>query len=168
MTEVFSARFPHSDICGSMDICSSPQLFAAYHVFRRLLVPRHPPCALISLTIVSVSSDSHILCIALHRIWCLLVFSAFVNLRINRYLSITFCLDVWHISHNFRYVIYFFLSIQFSRYNLLTDESVIYNKKSLSYHKSLIQRYLYINLSACRLSFFFWLAATYSPMPSPA
>ena len=49
-TEVFSARFPHSDICGSLDICSSPQLFAAYHVFRRLLVPRHPPCALISLT----------------------------------------------------------------------------------------------------------------------
>ena len=33
-----------------MDICSSPQLIAAYHVFRRLLVPRHPPCALISLT----------------------------------------------------------------------------------------------------------------------
>ena len=51
VTEVFSARFPHSDICGSRDICSSPQLFAAYHVFHRLLVPRHPPCALISLTI---------------------------------------------------------------------------------------------------------------------
>ena len=45
-----SCRFPHSDICGSMDICSSPQLFAAYHVFLRLLVPRHPPCALFSLT----------------------------------------------------------------------------------------------------------------------
>ena len=42
--------FPHSDICGSWNICFSPQLFAAYHVFRRLLVPRHPPCALISLT----------------------------------------------------------------------------------------------------------------------
>ena len=49
--EVCSCGFPHSDICGSMDICSSPQLFAAYHVFLRLLVPRHPPCALISLTI---------------------------------------------------------------------------------------------------------------------
>ena len=42
--------FPHSDICGSRLICSSPQLFAAYHVFLRLLVPRHPPCALCSLT----------------------------------------------------------------------------------------------------------------------
>ena len=33
-----------------MDICSSPQLIAAYHVFRRLLVPRHPPYALFCLT----------------------------------------------------------------------------------------------------------------------
>ena len=47
---VFPCGFPHSDICGSMDICSFPQLFAAYHVFLRLLVPRHPPCALIRLT----------------------------------------------------------------------------------------------------------------------
>ena len=53
MTEVCSAGFPHSDICGSMDICSSPQLFAAYHVFLRLLVPRHPPCALSCLTFLS-------------------------------------------------------------------------------------------------------------------
>ena len=49
--KVFLRGFPHSDICGSMDICSSPQLFAAYHVFLRLLVPRHPPCALLRLTI---------------------------------------------------------------------------------------------------------------------
>ena len=51
--EVCSCRFPHSEIHGSMDICSSPWLFAAYHVFLRLLVPRHPPYALISLTIFS-------------------------------------------------------------------------------------------------------------------
>ena len=50
VTEGCSAGFPHSDISGSVDICSSPKLFAAYHVFHRLLVPRHPPCALISLT----------------------------------------------------------------------------------------------------------------------
>ena len=50
VTEGYSAGFPHSDISGSKDICSSPKLFAAYHVFHRLLVPRHPPCALISLT----------------------------------------------------------------------------------------------------------------------
>ena len=51
MTGVCPAGFPHSDISGSMDICSSPKLFAAYHVFHRLLVPRHPPCALTTLTV---------------------------------------------------------------------------------------------------------------------
>ena len=56
--EVCSCRFPHSDTCGSMLICSSPQLFAAYHVFHRLSVPRHPPCALVRLTCIK--------CIALH------------------------------------------------------------------------------------------------------
>ena len=41
---------PHSEICGLTDICSLPQLIAAYHVFHRLLVPRHPPYALNHLT----------------------------------------------------------------------------------------------------------------------
>ena len=57
-TYVFSIRcpemnpdgFPHSEICGSMAICAYPQLIAAYHVFRRLLMPRHSPCALSNLT----------------------------------------------------------------------------------------------------------------------
>ena len=48
--KVFLRGFPHSDICGSMCICHSPQLFAAYHVFHRLLVPRHPPYALSCMT----------------------------------------------------------------------------------------------------------------------
>ena len=48
--EVCSSRFPHSDISGSMAVCASPKLFAAYHVFHRLLVPRHSPCALSCLT----------------------------------------------------------------------------------------------------------------------
>ena len=50
MTEYCSAGFPHSEICGSMDICSYPQLIAACHVLLRLLMPRHSPCALLSLT----------------------------------------------------------------------------------------------------------------------
>ena len=41
--------FPHSEICGSRLICSSPQLIAACHVFLRLLMPRHSPCALVCL-----------------------------------------------------------------------------------------------------------------------
>ena len=43
--------FPHSEISGSQLICSSPKLIAAYHVLHRLLMPRHSPCALISLTL---------------------------------------------------------------------------------------------------------------------
>ena len=53
VTGVFPAGFPHSEIGGSMDICSSPPLIAAYHVFHRLSVPRHPPCALLRLTFCS-------------------------------------------------------------------------------------------------------------------
>ena len=42
--------FPHSEIPGSMPACGSPRLIAACHVLHRLLLPRHPPCALSSLT----------------------------------------------------------------------------------------------------------------------
>ena len=38
---------PHSEIRGSKVICTSPELIAACHVFRRLLKPRHPPSALV-------------------------------------------------------------------------------------------------------------------------
>ena len=49
MTGVSPAGFPHSDIHGSLPMCGSPWLFAAYHVLLRLLVPRHPPYALLRL-----------------------------------------------------------------------------------------------------------------------
>ena len=52
-----SGEFPHSEISGSKDVCSSPKLIAAYHVFHRLPVPRHSPCALCSLTVVSLSQN---------------------------------------------------------------------------------------------------------------
>ena len=42
---------PHSDIHGSKPARGSPWLFAACHVLHRLLVPRHPPNALIALEI---------------------------------------------------------------------------------------------------------------------
>ncbi len=47
----YRSGFPHSDIPGSMPACGSPRLIAACHVLHRLLLPRHPPCALSSLTI---------------------------------------------------------------------------------------------------------------------
>ena len=37
----------HSEILGSILVCKSPRLIAAYHVFLRLQEPRHPPCALL-------------------------------------------------------------------------------------------------------------------------
>ena len=52
MTEYCSAGFPHSEIHGSKDSFASPWLFADRCVLRRLLVPRHSPCALCSLTIL--------------------------------------------------------------------------------------------------------------------
>ena len=78
MTGVCPAGFPHSDISGSSDICSSPKLFAAYHVFHRLLVPRHPPCALSSLTsCISAAGTAFIRrCIALHP-WPLCLLDSF-------------------------------------------------------------------------------------------
>jgi hypothetical protein len=42
--------FPHSDIRGSTIARISPRLFAACHVLHRLLAPRHPPNALITLS----------------------------------------------------------------------------------------------------------------------
>ena len=47
-----AAGLLHSDICGSMAICASPQLFAACRVLRRQISPRHPPYALSILTYV--------------------------------------------------------------------------------------------------------------------
>ena len=57
MTGYCPAGLPHSDISGSMDICSSPKLIAACHVLLRLLMPRHSPCALSSLTYRRFHSD---------------------------------------------------------------------------------------------------------------
>ena len=37
---------PHSDTCGSVRACQSPQIFAACRVLHRLREPRHSPCAL--------------------------------------------------------------------------------------------------------------------------
>ena len=49
--------FPHSEICGSMLICSSPQLIAACHVLHRLPMPRHSPYALLRLNYFCISGD---------------------------------------------------------------------------------------------------------------
>ena len=49
-------KLPHSDMPGSMVVCTSPSLFAAYHVLLRLPEPRHPPPALILLLSSEIAS----------------------------------------------------------------------------------------------------------------
>ncbi len=58
-TYVFSMQFwgitprglSHSEIPGSKTVSVSPRLIAGNHVLLRLLVPRHPPCALSNFTV---------------------------------------------------------------------------------------------------------------------
>ena len=66
LTRYCRAGFPHSEIHGSMDICSSPWLFAACHVLLRLLMPRHSPCALLRLTFVDVDVVKSRIMLSLH------------------------------------------------------------------------------------------------------
>src|ERR1051325_106614 len=49
--DTLAGGLPHSDIHGSTPARGSPWLFAACHVLHRLLVPRHPPNALLLLEI---------------------------------------------------------------------------------------------------------------------
>lgn len=49
VTGLLPAGLSHSEILGSILVCKSPRLIAAYHVFHRLLTPRHPPDALVNL-----------------------------------------------------------------------------------------------------------------------
>ena len=47
-----SGGLPHSEIHGSKLILSSSWLIAEYHVFHRLLLPRHSPNALLALDLI--------------------------------------------------------------------------------------------------------------------
>ena len=53
-----SGGLPHSEIHGSKLILSSPWLIAEYHVFHRLLLPRHSPNALLALDPIQKETDT--------------------------------------------------------------------------------------------------------------
>ena len=74
LLDLLSSGFPHSDIHGSMAAFASPWLFADCCVLRRLLVPRHSPCALCSLT-----------CFSFLRIFSLGSFFPRLNLKLSFY-----------------------------------------------------------------------------------
>ena len=75
------AWFPNSDIRGSRLICSSPRLFAACHVLRRLLMPRHSPYALFSLNF-SLAWVSQIISFTMKKL-----FFAFCFIRLDSFES---------------------------------------------------------------------------------
>ena len=58
-SDTLAGGLPHSEIPGSTIARISPGLFAACHVLHRLLVPRHPPNALLMLEITPAMHRSH-------------------------------------------------------------------------------------------------------------
>ena len=95
MTGYCPAGFPHSDIPGSMDICSSPRLFAAYRVLLRLLVPRHSPCALSSLTLCF---ESLLLVLSAKIVVIFPIFLGFLTSSLRSY----FCFTLFNFQGTFR------------------------------------------------------------------
>ena len=130
MTEVCSAGFPHSDISGSLDICSSPKLFAAYHVFHRLLVPRHPPYALSSITnllrprVWTPLHISSVICVG-NSLLFLFVFSNQFSFLLLQASMITSDVLIFFLSFRFLYAI-------FKVHSFLTVLSVIRNQNLFS------------------------------------
>ena len=93
---ITSGGFPHSDISGSMLTYSSPKHFVVCHVLLHLLMPRHPPYALIHLITIFV----------------ILIWWDFTTLKSYRYASFSlkktyptlssFQRTIWKNSHSFK------------------------------------------------------------------
>ena len=81
----FLYEFPHSEIPGSKLMCSSPRLIATCYVLHRLLVPRHSPYALSSLTYLKIRNTSlskilrHLWFNIWHKIVILIVIKQLMN-----------------------------------------------------------------------------------------
>ena len=114
--EYCSGVLPHSEISGSTLICSSPKLFAACRVLHRLLMPRHSPCALFSLTYLRLFllTSSLELC-RLNRSLHKIVFTQFRKIKVPHFLL--FKLRPFSRSHPLLPCFFIFFSVQFSRCN---------------------------------------------------
>ena len=129
------SEFPHSEICGSMDMCSLPQLIAACHVLRRLLVPRHPPCALLHLTKSVAWWRSSGL--------SLLQSNCYLTLSESFFFSLVFSVNHWNCNrypNHFLEKLLVFISISFS---LLT---CLYTKYIFSFQGTLYFSVLVVDL----------------------
>ena len=130
------SEFPHSEICGSMDMCSLPQLIAACHVLRRLLVPRHPPCALLHLTKSVAWWRSSGLSLLQSNCYLTLsesfLFFWFLGLTLKLYSDLSEPTKFWKntlvIFLDFVFVVNFCLytifAIQFSRYKMVENKGI--------------------------------------------
>ena len=122
-------EFPHSEISGSMLICSSPKLIAAYHVFHRLPVPRHSPCALVRLTFQTI----------LFREWLVFPLDSLLPTKI----IVTLPFEIAIFLKRTYYNLCFAVIIQFSRY-------VFEGSSELSLFRALkIEQYLLCLFVAC-------------------
>ena len=77
---ITGSGFPHSEISGSMLTYSSPEHIGVSAVLLRLLVPRHPPCALPNLTkwlfrkLAELNSA-----VSLHELRCFICFNVVLS-----------------------------------------------------------------------------------------
>ena len=100
--DITLSEFPHSEIFGSKFTCNSPKLIAAYHVLHRLLMPRHSPCALCSLTftrllylitsstVKSIHSRTQVLFISYLSCFLVLSYIKLRNLSVKNFQSFAF------------------------------------------------------------------------------
>ena len=105
------AGFPHSDTHGSVPAFGYPWLFADRCVLLRLPVPRHPPCALLSLTCQYLFRYCLCQSCSNHFFWVLLHSH---TLQFN--VSVLFCLFRETIACFSGFTFFRFFFIQFSKY----------------------------------------------------
>ena len=110
------AGFPHSDIHGSQPAFGYPWLFVDRYVLLRLPVPRHPPCALLSLTCQQFS----LLVFSIMLESLFFGFSLFTPTHLAvQCVSVIFCLFETDLSIVLGFTFFRFFFIQFSRYKLV-------------------------------------------------
>ena len=99
VTGLQPAGLPHSDISGSKPVCSSPELFAAYHVLRRLQKPRHPPSALVTFSLYELFHESQ----ELSLFTLVLTFTRCLEIAVHN-----FSIDSFFLSFSYRLINFFF------------------------------------------------------------
>ena len=129
----FPCVFPHSEISGSLAMCAYPKLIAAYHVLHRLLMPRHSPCALCSLTftrllylitsstVKSTHSRTQVLFISYLSCFLVLSYIKLRNLSVKNFQSFAFNItkNISWLTSQYILKLYYIIHMQFSKNKLV-------------------------------------------------